>query len=577
MLKKTVREMTKAERARYSLSARVVRITLRGCVLLGVVALALGMFFYTSALINQHINDAFRMSRSAYSSVMNGADSVAFAEEVMERYHGLSEEERAMSGTEEYRARFADLMETRDYDVLYHMLQAFLHSGGVFDIYLAMYDRETQTLVYIVDPDEENMLYPGEWETVSRKGLEKFLSWDGTGTLYDIGITEKYGWMCTAGVPIHNNAGEPVAFILTDVTMRNIVPEMATFALGFTLTILLVTVFVALSMTRHMNETVVQPLNEITSAAESYVQDKRTGKEEAHFAKIQIHTGDEIENLGLVMADMERGLAEYEKNLTSAVAEKERIATELNMAAEIQNHLLPSVFPPFPERGEFDIYAMMHPAKEVGGDFYDFFMIGEDHLGIVVADVSGNGVPAALFSMIAKTMLKTQAQTQISPERVLAEVNASLCENNEEDMFVTVWFGVLEISTGVLTYADAGHEKLLLYQNGTWSFLPKAGGFALAAYTPEDLELFGEDVEFRNQTIQLGPGDAILQYTDGVTEAMNTERTLFGEERLLDAVNGAPSAEPEELLPYVRKKIDEFVLGAAQFDDITMLGLRMNG
>ena len=257
--------------------------------------------------------------------------------------------------------------------------------------------------------------------------------------------------------------------------------------------------------------------------------------------------------------------------------ESSRIATELSMAAGIQTHLLPSIFPPFPERDEFDIYAMMHPAKEVGGDFYDFFMIGEDALGIVVADVSGKGVPAALFSMIAKTMLKTQAQTGLSPERVLTEVNASLCENNEEDMFVTVWLGVLEISTGKLTYADAGHEKLMLYQNGSWRMLPKAGGCALAAYTPEDLELLGETAGFQNQTVQLAPGDAIFQYTDGVTEAKNTNRTMFGEERLLEAANSATSARPEELLRYICRKIDGFVLGAPQFDDITMLGLRYLG
>ena len=251
-------------------------------------------------------------------------------------------------------------------------------------------------------------------------------------------------------------------------------------------------------------------------------------------------------------------------------------ATELNMAAGIQAHMLPNIFPAFPGRKEFDIYATMDPAKEVGGDFYDFFMIGEDHLGIVVADVSGKGVPAALFSMIAKTMLKTQAQMRPSPERVLLEVNASLSENNEEDMFVTVWLGVLEISTGELTYADAGHEKLLLYQNGAWKFLPKQGGPALAMWEPEDLELMDEKFQFRNQTVHLNPGDAIFQYTDGVTEATDADNELFGDDRLLAAMNSAPSAKPEDLLPHVRAKIDEFVKDAPQFDDITMLGLRMN-
>ena len=246
------------------------------------------------------------------------------------------------------------------------------------------------------------------------------------------------------------------------------------------------------------------------------------------------------------------------------------------MASNIQLHLLPSTFPPFPNREEFSIYAAMHPAKEVGGDFYDFFMIDEDHLCMVVADVSGKGVPAALFSMIAKTMLKMQAQTRRRPEYVLREVNAALSENNDEDMFVTVWLGVLEISTGELTYADAGHEKLLLYQNGEWRFHPKNDGVALAVISPEDIEQMDDQVLFRDQTIRLHPGDVIFQYTDGVTEATNRNQELFGEDRLLAAMNGAPSTKPEELLSHVRAQIDAFVRSEPQFDDITMLALRIN-
>jgi len=151
--------------------------------------------------------------------------------------------------------------------------------------------------------------------------------------------------------------------------------------------------------------------------------------------------------------------AEWSKKMAASRA-------EIQMAASIQANILPNTFPAYPNRKEFDIFATMDPAKEVGGDFYDFFMVGEDHLTMVVADVSGKGVPAALFSMIAKTMLKTQSQTAFNPEQILSEVNAALGENNEEGMFVTVWLGILELSTGELTYADAGHEKLALYQNG---------------------------------------------------------------------------------------------------------------
>ena len=257
--------------------------------------------------------------------------------------------------------------------------------------------------------------------------------------------------------------------------------------------------------------------------------------------------------------------------------EQERISAELDMAKRIQSGSLPNVFPAFPERHEFDLYATMEPAKEVGGDFYDFFMPDGDHLAMVVADASGKGVPAALFSMIAKTMLKTRIQMGESPEEVLWHVNASLCENNEEDMFVTAWLGILELSTGELTYADAGHERLLLYQNGTWSILPKEGGIVLALLSPEELALADDAARFHNQTIQLNPGDAVFQYTDGVTEAATEDRQFFGEERLLEAAKSAPSAKPEELLPHIRVCIDAFVQGAPQNDDITMLGVQFNG
>ena len=251
--------------------------------------------------------------------------------------------------------------------------------------------------------------------------------------------------------------------------------------------------------------------------------------------------------------------------------------SELSLASSIQADMLPNIFPAFPERKEFDLFATMEPAKEVGGDFYDFFMIGEDRLCMVVADVSGKGVPAALFSMIAKTLLKMQAETWSNPEYVLQKTNALLSENNKESMFVTVWLGVLEISTGELTYADAGHEKLLLYQSGEWKFLPKKGGPALAMLEPEDLEMLGDKSLFHNQTVQLKPGDAIFQYTDGVTEATDATNELFGDERLLSAMNSAPTAKPEELLLHIRNKINEFVKDAEQFDDITMLGFQYKG
>jgi serine phosphatase RsbU (regulator of sigma subunit) len=254
------------------------------------------------------------------------------------------------------------------------------------------------------------------------------------------------------------------------------------------------------------------------------------------------------------------------------------VQADLNMAANIQANTLPDITSAITERNEFDLYATMEPAKEVGGDFYDFFVVDDDHLALVVADVSGKGVPAALFMMQSKVIIKMEALSGLAPDKVLEHANTDLSEKNEENMFTTAWIGVLEISTGKLTYADAGHEKLAIYHNGAWE-LPKKpnGAVALASFGQEDYDELPEKYRFRNHTMVLQPGDAVLQYTDGVTEATNAEEDLFGEDRLLSALNDAPSADPDVVLPFVHDRIAAFVGDSPQFDDITMLGLLFKG
>ena len=563
---------------RRSLAARVFGATVLNLVILGVVALLVGLFFYTIASAQQYISLAYGTAQGAVNSVTRGADAEGVSREVMELYRSLTPQERSQPGTPEYRARFQQITETMDYITEWHILKGFVESSGVFDVYLGMYDREGGCLVYIVDPDPdpETALSPGDWESVDRKELERFLTSDDSVRLYDIGNTE-YGWLCTAAVPLRDKSGEIYAFLLADVTLAELFANMRTVVLQFVLALLAVTALIALISFLRIKKGLVEPIDRIAQAALQYSEDKKKGIVTLdHFSALDIHTGDEIENLSRIMREMEKNLSEYEENLTSVTAEKERIATELNMAAAIQTHMLPSTFPAFPDRPEFDIYATMNPAKEVGGDFYDFFMVDGDHLALVMADVSGKGVPAALFMMTARTMLKGAAQSGLDPARVLERVNAQLCENNPDFMFVTVWLGILEISTGVLTWADAGHEQLWLYQDGGWTLLPKGGGVALGAFEPELLAL--EEVSpFRNQVLRLLPGDGVFQYTDGVTEAMTEKREQFGQKRLQETLNTAPSAAPEALLPHIRARIGDFVGGAAQFDDITMLSLQYRG
>ncbi len=249
--------------------------------------------------------------------------------------------------------------------------------------------------------------------------------------------------------------------------------------------------------------------------------------------------------------------------------ESSRLETELSMASSIQADMLPSIFPAFPGRSEFDIFASMDPAKEVGGDFYDFFLVDDDHLCLVMADVSGKGVPAALFMMASKIILANNAMLGKSPAQILTDANASICANNREEMFVTAWLGILEISTGKLVSANAGHEyPILLRAGGVFETVKSRHGFVIGGM---------ENVKYREFETQLGPGDKLFLYTDGVPEATNANEELFGMERLLDALNANPDAAPEEILKQVRGSVDGFVKEAEQFDDLTMLCLEYKG
>ncbi|MFI3177524.1 MAG: SpoIIE family protein phosphatase [Eubacteriales bacterium] len=271
----------------------------------------------------------------------------------------------------------------------------------------------------------------------------------------------------------------------------------------------------------------------------------------------------EIGHLARNFNKMSTELKEYIRNISVITAEKERLGAELSVATNIQASMLPSIFPAFPTHQEFDIFASMTPAKEVGGDFYDFFLVDEDHLAMVMADVSGKGIPAALFMVISKTLLKNCAQTGISPHEVLEKVNNQLCEGNDAEMFVTVWLGIYEISTGHLRAANAGHEYPVIKRaNGEFELVKDVHGFVLAGM---------EGVRYKEYELQLEEGDKLFVYTDGVAEATNASDELYGTDRLLDLLNQNKETDVQQLLVEVKADIDLFAGDAPQFDDITML------
>ncbi len=307
-----------------------------------------------------------------------------------------------------------------------------------------------------------------------------------------------------------------------------------------------------------MSSRVVKPLERMTQRINTmHGADSVFAMEDAY------RTGDEIEVLAESFATLSKRAKDYIAQITEITAEKERISTELSLATRIQADMLPNIYPAFPDRPEFDIYASMDPAKEVGGDFYDFFLVDDDHLCMVMADVSGKGVPAALFMMASRIILANNAMMGKSPGQILTDTNAAICSNNREEMFVTVWLGILEISTGKLVAANAGHEyPVILQPGGRFELLRDKHGFVIGGM---------DGVRYKEYELTLAPGAKIFLYTDGVPEATDAGNTLFGTDRMLDALNTATGDTPEEILRKVRAAVDGFVGDAEQFDDLTML------
>ena len=312
---------------------------------------------------------------------------------------------------------------------------------------------------------------------------------------------------------------------------------------------------------------VLKPLKIVQKSIRRYKDNKDSKDVVETLSKIKYD--NEIGELSTDVTELSHEMDDYLNEIKTITTEKERIEAELSLASRIQSSSLPHIFPPFPDNKEFDIYASMDPAKEVGGDFYDYYMVDDDHLALLIADVSGKGVPAALFMMVSQAMLKTHALTGDSPAKVLSNVNDAISANNHAEMFVTVWLGILEISTGKVVAANAGHEyPAIMHAKGEFELLKDKHGLVIGGM---------EGVPYKEYEFKLEPGSKLFVYTDGVPEATAAGDEMFGTERMIEALNKEPEADPEGILKRVRKSVDDFVKDAEQFDDLTMLCLEYHG
>lgn len=385
----------------------------------------------------------------------------------------------------------------------------------------------------------------------------------------DPGVSDVDGiWVCSAYEPIYDSNHEAISTVGVDIDMNQVMADrnnfrnrMAIYCVAFILLATACGICI-------ISKLVVKPIEALTDGAKNFT-DGEDGYSSDSVLNLDIHSKDEVEVLYTEVRTMQEKILDYLENITRITAEKEKISAELNVATEIQASMLPRIFPAFPNREEFSLFASMDPALEVGGDFYDFFFIDDYHLALVIADVSGKGVPAALFMAISKTLIKDRAQDCLDPATILSNANNHLAEANDANLFVTVWLGIIDLRNGELQYSDAGHEyPLLIRANGEVELVKPAKKKPPVATM--------EGIPYLTNTLQMNIGDAIFLYTDGVPEATNSSDTLYGMERLEEFMKAHHSLSVEEMLPAVRESVDEFVGDAPQFDDLTMLALRLN-
>ena len=551
-----------------SLRQKTVCMILLLALALTITAAAVGYDVYAGTMDAHYQMLAMNVSKTA-ASLVNAEEVRELVAQVMEIYRKDpaptydSDEEWA-----EYLSQYTGISEQESFTTLYDTLYKIKTANNVLSLYISYMDSESMTGIYIIDADKTETGCPtGTWDIIYPQNYEAMKHPENGFEAY-ITDTEEYGWLCSAGAALLDDSGKAVAHVFTDISMESVMADRQAFLMRLCAILIGITTVITLALIKVVNAALVKPINSLASAASSYVEAKEEGEVSA-LALLDIHTGDEVENLSHALKRMERDINGYIENLTHVTAEKERIGAELSVATHIQASMLPCIFPAFPNRREFDIYATMTPAKEVGGDFYDFFLVDDDHLAVVIADVSGKGVPAALFMVIAKTLIKDHTQSGKPPEEVFTEVNRLLCEANDENLFVTAWMGILEISTGKLVYVNAGHNPPVIgRKNGETEFLRSRPGFVLAGL---------DFTKYRAGSLELMPGDLLYLYTDGVTEAMNTAQELYGEERLKRTLDANVSAAPEEIFKAVKKDLDDFVADAPQFDDITMLAMRYLG
>ncbi len=529
---------------------------------------------FTSAYTFSDTNESSfkdHASNIAYTAAVNiDGDLVKkVVDMVYEQYRSFADDEIVTSdewGSPEFDAfvgKYGWITEMPEYLSVLDYLKNIQNTNisTLSSIYLMVYDnsREVPYALYVADAAEEDPCIPGVIDTFDEEDDFNVIENPDDGITPYVAHYDQYGWLVVTGAPIYDSNGDYAALMCVDLSMDGVKTHEYRFIITLTILLVVVTFILGAAYLIIIVKNIVEPINKLSMVASDYIHDS---EKKATFESVNIKRNDEIGNLTQAMKKMEHNLGLYINDLTRVTAEKERLGAELGVATRIQADMLPNHFP---KRDDFSLYATMTPAKEVGGDFYDFFAIDEDHIGLVMADVSGKGVPAALFMVITKTLIKNRALMGGDPAEVLYDVNNQLCENNASGLFVTVWFGILDLHECELVCANAGHDyPAVMNAGGEYELFKTENLPPLAAV---------ENMQYICDTIHLEKSGRLFFYTDGVPEAKAEDGSRFSLEKMIATLNRDKDLHPKELLESMKKEIDDFVGDEDTFDDITMMSV----
>lgn len=528
------------KKLRSNLGFNVISAIIILLIVSSIIISTIGYISFKNAFKREYSKSTYNIARTAATLIKS---------DDIDGYLTENKNEESYNQSKEYLDEFCQKMNLTLIYVIKVDTENYKSFKSIFNSVLENSDYTEWELGY--ERDTTNKEYEKIYEDIYENNLEY-------GTIYRTKNLKGKEPHITTLIPIKNSEGNVVSILCIQRPILELNKARRPYLINITISTIILSILVIISTTVYLRKQFVNPIRKIIKEANRFAQENKISKKLGRVSKIQ-----EISVLSRSIDKMENDMTRYIENVKKLTKDKERISSELHVARAIQENSVPNEFPPFPDRKEFDIFASMTPAKEVGGDFYDFFLIDDDHLAIAMADVSGKGIPAALFMMVTKILLSDRALMGGSPAEILEFVNARICEHNKVNMFVTLWFGILEMSTGTLTAANAGHEKpIICRKNGNFEIISDVRSVVIGAF---------ENTKYKNYEIKLEPADKIFLYTDGIPEASNINNEMFGMDNMIQTLNFYKDRTPEKIIEGVKKSVNKFVGNIPQFDDLTMM------